>query len=177
MFSSLGFRVLMCKDQTQDQMDQTLKCFASLSDPSQLQEFSVKEWSDTKFINLQQDPKHGDAFICCILSHGKLGVVLGTDLKPLPIKQITRTFNATYHSALTNKPKVFFIQACQGSVKQHGVLHKDLEADDSPSSIPEDADVLVAISTVEDYVSMRHKIEGSWFIQSVCKQLQEGCNG
>ncbi|KAG7227337.1 hypothetical protein INR49_000342, partial [Caranx melampygus] len=175
VFSWLGFRVLMFKDQTQDQMDRTLKCFASLSDPSQLQEFNVKEWLGIEFIDLQQVPKHGDAFICCILSHGKQSVVLGTDMKPLPIKQITRTFKATDQSALTSKPKLFFVQACQGGGMQHGVLFKDLESDNSQSVIPEDADVLVAIATVEDHVSFRHKTEGSWFIQSVCQQLQEGC--
>ena len=71
VFSWLGFRVLMCKDQTKDQMDRALKCFASQSDVSQLQEFDVKEWSDNRFTDLQEAPKHGDAFICCILSHRK----------------------------------------------------------------------------------------------------------
>uniref|UniRef100_A0A3B4TLE9 Caspase-8 n=1 Tax=Seriola dumerili TaxID=41447 RepID=A0A3B4TLE9_SERDU len=149
VFSWLGFRVLMCTDQTQDQMDQVLKYLRA--------------------------PIHGDAFVCCILSHGKQGVVLGIDRKPLSIKQITRTFKATDKSALTGKPKLFLIQACQGKQIQHGVLLKDLEDDDSPSPfIPEEADVLVAIATVEDYAAIRHKIDGSWFIQSVCQQLKEG---
>ncbi|XP_040910305.1 caspase-8-like isoform X2 [Toxotes jaculatrix] len=176
VFSWLGFRVLMCKDQTQDQMDRALKCFASLSDHSQLQEFSVKEWFGTGFVDLQQAPKHGDAFICCILSHGKQRVVLGIDRKPLSIKQITKTFKATDQSALTGKPKVFLIQACQGTQSQRGVLAKDLEPDDDSSPfIPEEADVLVALATVEDHVSFRHKTDGSWFVQSVCQQLKEHC--
>ncbi|XP_076601083.1 caspase-8-like [Chaetodon auriga] len=176
VFTWLGFRVLMCKDQTKDQMDQTLNFFASLSDLSQLQELGVKEWSGSGFADLQEAPKHGDAFICCILSHGKKSVVLGTDRKPLSIKQITRTFKATNQSALTGKPKVFLIQACQGGERQRGVFLKDLQADDSHSLfIPEEADVLVAAATVEDHVSFRHRIDGSWFIQSVCQQLKEGC--
>ncbi|XP_070830542.1 caspase-8-like [Chaetodon trifascialis] len=176
VFSWLGFRVLMCKDQTKDQMDRTLKFFASLSDLSQLQEFGVKEWSGSGFADLCKAPKHGDAFICCILSHGEKSVVLGTDRKPLSIKQITRTFKATDQSALTGKPKVFLIQACQGDERQRGVFFKDLQADDSHSLfIPEEADVLVATATVEDHVSFRHRIDGSWFIQSVCQQLKEGC--
>ncbi len=166
----------MCKDQTADQMDRALKCFASLSDPSQLQEFSVKEWSGNKFTDLQEAPKHGDAFICCVLSHGEKGVVLGIDSKPLCIKQIIRTFKATDQSELTGKPKVFLIQSCQGGRIQPGVLLKDLQSDDSHSPyIPEEADFLVAIATVEDYVSIRHKIDGSWFVQSLCQQLEEGC--
>lgn len=168
----------MCKDQTKDQMDRALNLFASLSDLSQLQECGVKEWSGSGFTDLQQAPKHGDAFICCILSHGEKSAVLGTDKKPLSFKQITRTFKATDQSTLTGKPKVFLIQSCQGNRRQHGVLFSGLQADSDDSHsvfIPEEADVLVATATVEDHVSFRHKIDGSWFIQSVCQQLKEGC--
>uniref|UniRef100_A0A3Q3NNC0 Caspase-8-like n=1 Tax=Mastacembelus armatus TaxID=205130 RepID=A0A3Q3NNC0_9TELE len=144
---------------TQDQMDRALKCFP---------------------------PKHGDAFICCVLSHGAKGQVCGIDWKRLDIKQITRTFKATNTSALTDKPKVFLIQACQGSNVQRGVLPKDVEADDALTSIleedddaltsiPEMADVLLAISTVEDYKARRNRRNGSWFIQSVCRQLENSC--
>uniref|UniRef100_UPI0037E8513D caspase-3-like isoform X1 n=2 Tax=Semicossyphus pulcher TaxID=241346 RepID=UPI0037E8513D len=176
VFSWLGFRVLMCKDQTKDQMDRALMRFASLSELSQLQELDVKEWSNGGFIDLQGAPMNGDAFICCILSHGRKGEVLGIDRKPLSIKQITRTFKGTDQSALNGKPKVFLIQACQGGQTQGGVLLKDLQADDSQSLyIPEEADILVAIATVEDHVAFRHKIDGGWFIQSVCEQLKEGC--
>ncbi|XP_078120751.1 caspase-8-like [Sander vitreus] len=177
VFSWLGFRVLMCKDQTKDQMDRALKSFASQSNLAQLQEFNVTEWSGSRFTDVQEAPKHGDAFICCILSHGRKGEVLGIDLQPLSIKQITRTFKATNQSTLTGKPKVFLIQACQGAQKQRGVLEAGLQTDDSSHSpfIPEEADVLVAIATVEDHQSFRHITNGSWFIQSVCQQLKEGC--
>uniref|UniRef100_A0A8D3AMQ6 Caspase-8-like n=1 Tax=Scophthalmus maximus TaxID=52904 RepID=A0A8D3AMQ6_SCOMX len=173
VFSWLRFRVLMCKDQTQDQMERTLDCFASLSDHSQPQEFDVKEWLGAGFGDPQQAPRHGDAFICCILSHGARGVVFGTDWKPLAINQITRTFKTTDQSALVGKPKVFLIQACQGGTLQRGVFLKDLESDDA--FIPEAADILVAIATVKDHASVRHRIDGTWFVQSVCQQLKEGC--
>ncbi|KAM7378897.1 hypothetical protein PAMP_004489 [Pampus punctatissimus] len=176
VFSWLGFRVLMCKDQTKDQMDRALKCFASLGDFSQLQEFNVEEWSHSGFTDLQEAPKHGDAFICCVLSHGSRGVVLGIDKKPLSVKEITRAFKATDDSALTGKPKVFLIQACQGGGIQSGVLLPDLQADDSDSIfIPVEADVIVAFATVEDCKAMRDIIDGSWFIQTVCQQLKEWC--
>lgn len=166
----------MCEDLQRDQMDRALRCFASLSDFSQLQEIRVQEWSDSGFSDLQQPPEHGDAFVCCILSHGKQGVVLGTDFKPLCIKQITRTFKATDQSALTAKPKVFLIQACQGGKTHRGVVLEDVEADSHPPlSIPEEADVLLAVATVEDYQAHRHTKYGSWFIQSVCAQLKTGC--
>uniref|UniRef100_A0A667YM83 Caspase 20, apoptosis-related cysteine peptidase n=1 Tax=Myripristis murdjan TaxID=586833 RepID=A0A667YM83_9TELE len=141
VFSWLGFRVLMCKDQTKDQMDQL--------------------------------PQHGDAFVCCILSHGDTGTVTGTDGIPLPITDITSTFNGNNCALLVDKPKVFFIQACQGRQKHQGVLVTDL-ADDLVS-IPLEADFLVAIATVEKYPAMRHVVDGSWFIQALCRQLKEGC--
>lgn len=177
VFSWLGFRVLMCEDQKEKEMAHVLKCFSTLSDTSELQKLSLKEWSK-KFGDLKDPPpKHGDVFICCILSHGKKGVVCGTDGETLPIKDITRTFKASNNSPLTGKPKVFLIQACQGSATQCGVIEKDLATDEvsSASSIPEEADVLVAVATVEDYVSFRHTTTGSWFIQSLCQQLHDGC--
>ncbi|XP_033992187.1 caspase-7-like [Trematomus bernacchii] len=187
VFSWLGFRVLMCKDQTKDQMERTLKCFASQCDLSQLQEFKVQvqEWTGSRFTDLREAPQHGDAFICCLLSHGDKGVVSGTDWKSLPIKQITRTFMATPQSPLTAKPKVFLIQACQGRQIHPMVVSDDLQADDSDSTqqadgspskfIPQEADFLVHCSTVEDYFSIRNQEVGSWFIQSVCNQLIKGC--
>uniref|UniRef100_A0A669EDU3 Caspase-8 n=1 Tax=Oreochromis niloticus TaxID=8128 RepID=A0A669EDU3_ORENI len=164
VFSWLGFRVLMCKDLTKDQMDQALTCVASLADMSH-------------FVDPQQVLEHGDAFICSILSHGKKGVVLGADRNPLSIKEITRKFRGCDQSVLTSKPKVFLIQACQGGKIQCGVQLNDMETDDdtSPLTIPEEADVLVAMATVEDHAALRHIFDGSWFVQSLCEQLKERC--
>lgn len=175
VFSWLGFRALMCKDQTMEQMDQTLTRIASLADVAQLHEFNFKEWSGSSFTDPQQCIRHGDAFICCILSHGKKGVVLGTDRKPLSIKEIRRKFSGSDQSALTGKPKVLLIQACQGGLFQAGVILKDLEADDGDAFIPVEADVLVAMATVEDHVSFRHSTNGSWFVQSLCQELSNRC--
>ncbi|XP_043989171.1 caspase-8-like isoform X1 [Gambusia affinis] len=178
VFSWLGFKVLMCKDQTRDQMERTLEVVASLRDEEkqlQLLELGVQEWRVGCLSAPQQPVGHGDAFVCCILSHGSLGKVYGVDSQPLAIKEIKRHFVATKLPALTGKPKVFLIQACQHEKNvQQGVLLKDVEEDSAPS-IPEESDFLVAISTVEDYVSFRHPIDGSWFIQSVCKQLKLHC--
>ncbi|KAK1889614.1 Caspase-8 [Dissostichus eleginoides] len=148
VFSWLGFRVLMCKDQTKDQMVRALVCFASQCDLSQLQEFNVKEWTHSRFTDLLVAPQHGDAFICCVLSHGNKGVVLGIDGQPLPIKQITRTFMATRQSPLTAKPKVFLIQACQGGQIHPRVLLNDLEADDS-----ENEEIEVILRSVNNEVA------------------------
>ncbi|XP_005951305.1 caspase-3 [Haplochromis burtoni] len=173
VFSWLGFRVLMCEDLNKDQMDQALTFVPSLADMSQLQKFNFKEWDGSSFVDPQQVLEHGDAFICSILSHGKKGVVLGTDRKPLPIKKITRKFRGCDQSVLTGKPKVFLIQACQGSNIQRGAQLMETDDDTSPSTIPEEADVLVAMATVEDHAANRQTVDGSWFVQSLCEQLKE----
>ncbi|KAK5859675.1 hypothetical protein PBY51_021211 [Eleginops maclovinus] len=83
---------------------------------------------------------------------------------------------ASHQSTLTAKPKVFLIQACQGVAPHPGVLSKDLQADNPhPIFIPQESDVLVNIATVEDCEAFRNTKTGSWFIQSVCKHLKEGC--
>uniref|UniRef100_A0A3P9DL97 Caspase-8 n=1 Tax=Maylandia zebra TaxID=106582 RepID=A0A3P9DL97_9CICH len=162
VFRCLGFRVLMCEDLNKDQMDQALTFVASLADMSH-------------FVDPQQVLEHGDAFICSILSHGKKGVVLGTDRNPLPIKEITQKFRGCHQSVLTGKPKVFLIQACQGSNIQRGAQLMETDDDTSPLTIPEEADVLVAMATVEDHAALRHIVDGSWFVQSLCEQLKERC--
>ncbi|CAK6976592.1 caspase-8-like [Scomber scombrus] len=178
VFSWLGFRILMCEDQESEKMKATLQYFASPGDLSQLQEFSAKEWSGSEFIDPQKAPEHGDAFICCVLSHGELGEVSGIDDKHLSIKEITRTFRETEDSPLTGKPKVFLIQACQGSMTPPGVksAEQNLQCDSSkPETTADLVNVLVAIATVEDYKAGRDPYHGSWFIQSVCQKLKEGC--
>ncbi|KAK5896366.1 hypothetical protein CgunFtcFv8_009974 [Champsocephalus gunnari] len=184
VFSWLGFRVLMCTDQTKDQMERVLTCFASQRGLSQLQEFKVQEWTGSRFTDLLDVPLHGDAFICCLLSHGDKGVVSGVDGEHLRIKKITRTFMATPQSPLSAKPKVFLIQACQG-----GLVHPTVEsirplnsdstlqvAGSQSTSIPQEADFLVHSSTVQDCYANRDPMKGSVFIQSVCNQLEEGCH-
>ena len=41
------------------------------------------------------------------------------------------------------------------------------------STIPMEADFLLACATVKEYVSIRDPNAGSWFIQDLCKVLKE----
>jgi hypothetical protein len=82
------------------------------------------------------------------------------------------------------KPKLFFIQACRGSLNDPGIVLK------VPSrlvrrsaalmgmaveSLPVDptADFLIMNSTSEGFHSYRNMLEGSWFIQALCVELRE----
>ena len=53
-----------------------------------------------------------DAFACCFLTHGKLGVLYTSDAKPIRILDIVEYFDDLHCESLRGKPKMFFIQAC-----------------------------------------------------------------
>jgi hypothetical protein len=54
-------------------------------------------------------------FVCCIMTHGDMGMIYGSDAKSLEIKDITDRFKAEKCTSLAGKPKLFFIQACRGT--------------------------------------------------------------
>ncbi|KAL0966355.1 hypothetical protein UPYG_G00294270 [Umbra pygmaea] len=163
VFTRLGFKVEVGKD-----MDKTtmLRAVQELAGQSHLQ---------------------ADALVVCVLSHGEKGCVFGTDGGEVPIRSLTLPFTSARCPSLTGKPKLFFIQACQGKGYQKPVLLPasighvetpgDLEADAGAiESVPSDADFLIGMATVEDYKSFRNTAEGSIYIQELCKQLEWGAS-
>lgn len=125
------------------------------------------------------------AFVCCILSHGEKGTVLGTDGKPVEIREVTLPFAGC--KTLANKPKLFFIQACQGDEAQIGVWTADGHEEEKEEEyeedagimvfrkIPVEADFLIGMATVEHYRAYRHTKQGSIFIQELCQKMEELC--
>ncbi|XP_056122906.1 caspase-8-like [Rhinichthys klamathensis goyatoka] len=127
------------------------------------------------------------AFVCCVLSHGEKGTVLGVDGKPVEIRELTQPFAEC--RTLASKPKLFFIQACQGKVAQDGVWTADGQVNNTEEGtfeedaynpalrmVPIEADFLIGMATVEYYQSFRHTRKGSIYIQELCRQL-EICRG
>ncbi|RXN00252.1 Caspase-8 [Acipenser ruthenus] len=140
----------------------------------------------------QQDHSNRDCFICCILSHGLKGAIEGTDGSSVSIREITSYFTGSRCPSLKEKPKVFFIQACQGQKTQIAVkIHADgegpasqpetepePEADAGPvqaDTIPNDSDFLLGMATVEDYLSYRSVSKGSFYMQALCRNLELLC--
>ncbi|XP_040566810.1 caspase-1-like [Lepeophtheirus salmonis] len=84
-------------------------------------------------------------------------------------------------SSLAGKPKVIFVQACQGSKKDKGILIKYRksnihEVDGHGSGVPihkmsTHVDFLLVKSSYHGYFSFRSNTSGSWFIQTVCKEI------
>jgi caspase-8 len=64
-----------------------------------------------------EELKNHDAFIGVIMSHGESkDLIVGTDANFVRIEQILGFYNNFHCPMLVNKPKLFFIQACRGSM-------------------------------------------------------------
>ncbi|XP_050756330.1 caspase-8-like [Gymnogyps californianus] len=134
----------------------------------------VKEYS-------KKDHSNMDCFVCFIFSHGEKDKIKGVDHELINIKDLLSCFSGSNCPSLAGKPKLFFIQACQGSVGHPGVTVKEdfsghLEMDATPlTSIPDQADILVGMATVEDYESYRCTKTGSVYVQCLCDKMELLC--
>ena len=59
-------------------------------------------------------------FVCCIMTHGTMGTIYGSDGNFVNIKHITDSFKESSCPELAGKPKLFFIQACRGRQRLTG---------------------------------------------------------
>ncbi|XP_014810037.1 PREDICTED: caspase-8-like isoform X2 [Calidris pugnax] len=129
----------------------------------------------------KKDHSNMDCFVCFIFSHGEKAKIKGTDHELVNIKDLLSCFSASNCRSLADKPKLFFIQACQGSVGHPAVTVKDdfsghLETDAIPlTTIPDQADILVGMATMEDYECYRSPETGSIYIQCLCKKMELLC--
>ncbi|XP_074949894.1 caspase-8-like isoform X1 [Phalacrocorax aristotelis] len=131
------------------------------------------------------DHKDKDCFVCCVLSHGKKGIIYGVDGQEVPIQELTTSFTGQNCRSLAGKPKVFFVQACQGDACQKGVMIEtdageqdysvETDARFQLDCIPAEADFLLGMATLQDYVSYRSPREGTWYIQALCQHLESSC--
>ncbi|XP_041355471.1 caspase-3-like [Gigantopelta aegis] len=123
-----------------------------------------------------RDHSQYDSFVCCILAHGGRGTVTGVNDKPVHLEKITSNFRVCDCPSLAGKPKVFIIQACQGSREQRGVeLHQsDSISDDTPlMTLADGADFFMAYATEPGFKSYRNPRTGSFFINSLCKNINQ----
>jgi hypothetical protein len=170
LFEDLRFNVSVYENLTARQMIQVM------------QQYSVRE-----------DHTAMDCFVCCILTHGKAGHLYGVDGQLIPMNDITNNFKGIMCPSLAGKPKLFFLQACQGRDRQQGVAsskpvaptpiaaqmnYSDLETDDTGvynnmPDVPSEADFLLFYATVRGYVSYRSRSQGSWFVNSMVKNIRQ----
>jgi len=116
----------------------------------------------------QADHTNAAMIAVVVLSHGNEGIFYGYD-GAYPAHKVWQPFTADRCPTLAGKPKLFFIQACQGNRMDKGVevISGGRTSSDSFASYrtPLHADFLLAHSTVAGYYSWRNTASGSWFIQ------------
>ncbi|XP_052081128.1 caspase-8-like [Mytilus californianus] len=135
-----------------------------------------------------QDHSMYDCLVVSILTHGTLGHVYGADGRIVRISQLTSCVSGRRCQSLAGKPKLFFIQACQGTENQEGhaietdadILRPDerhnLNVDRPRELIPDEADFLLGYATVPGYVSYRSRSQGSWYINKLTVNLDKYAN-
>ncbi|XP_035535333.1 caspase-1-like [Morone saxatilis] len=147
---------------------------------------------DTTMIEFSKNPKlrDTDSVVVVIMSHGKLGTILGKDWKDdnpdeFSINNIYEHLGSEKCPALLNKPKIIIIQACRGeaggavlvSVKQ-AVLCDDVNQlelsageenieDDTLHCVHREKDFISLLSSTPDTVSYRHPDRGCFLIQYI----------
>lgn len=147
--------------------------------------FDVSMYKDFKYSEMiaevanvaRMDHTDYDCILITILSHGEHGYLYSKDTH-YKLENITQYFTADRCPTLAGKPKLFFIQACQGDKLDGGIVmrRETTETDSNAThsySIPVHADFLIAYSTIPGYYSWRNTTKGSWFMQSLCAELDE----
>lgn len=156
VFEWLGFEIEVQNDCTREQMLTVVKQLSS------------------------RDHSQMDCVVCCVLSHGLEGSIYGVDGLAVKLRELTEPFNGSRCPSLAEKPKLFFIQACQGTSEQTAVVIQTdgpeptmvcCDAVKVIESIPSDADFLLGMATVPSYTSYRERSHGTWFIQTLCHNL------
>ena len=145
-------------------------------------DFEVEVHDDLPFKEIErileiaslEDHSDADCILVTMLSHGDLGKLYAFD-KPYKPDRLWTPFSADKCRSLAGKPKMFFIQACQGDQMDHGVNVTETDAVPVTASykIPNHADFLIAYSTIPGFYSWRNTAAGSWFIQAFCHVIQK----
>ena len=107
-----------------------------------------------------------DSFVCCILSHGKEEGIVAVDGQCVKLEDITSPMKEC--KALNGKPKMFFIQACRGTMSDKGIVC-DGDGEDSVLKIPKEADFFFGYATPRGYKAKRNEVEGSYYIKALCE--------
>ncbi|KAJ8979554.1 hypothetical protein NQ317_017703 [Molorchus minor] len=127
------------------------------------------------------DVTNESSFIVCIMSHGDKGVVYGSNSCKVKVSKIQEIMCKTKNKNLEDKPKILILQSCQGKKclqldeNSEDELEEETHANttDGGKSIPPTVDMLIFWATIPGYAAIRNKKTGSWFIQALCKHMEE----
>ncbi|KAJ8675739.1 hypothetical protein QAD02_011525 [Eretmocerus hayati] len=151
-FRKLGFKVKIHQDYTLDKIHKEL----------------------TKLSRC--DYKKDDCICFFVMTHGNTNGTLYAKDKCYFINIFEKAFDAM--KTLKNKPKLLFVQSCRGERADPGIdsprfsytssSSDEIDRTTCMNSTPTKADILIAHSTSEGYVSFRQ-----WFIPALCENLDK----
>ncbi|XP_027868917.1 caspase-1-like isoform X1 [Xiphophorus couchianus] len=161
LLKSLGYEVVKHRNLTGKGIDDALKSFAKLD-----------------------KLKRTDSVFVVIMSHGKLGKILGIDYKEdnqddFAVDKIFKCLNSHGCQALINKPKVVILQACRGGRSGVTTWVHDGESTGPPAPPPEDQepnldqsvhvekDFVSLLASTPDNKAFRESKNGSILIQNI----------
>lgn len=145
-------------------------------------DLKLKEIHEVLLKVAKKDHTKNDCLVVLVMTHGEKNKLYARD-KTYAVETIWEAFTPEKCPTLVGKPKLFFIQACRGKKFDMGIQlgsramfldSVDSHSHDEPGyKIPTMADFLMMYSTFDDHFSWRNPVNGSWFIQSLCNELQE----
>ncbi|XP_075217418.1 caspase drICE-like isoform X2 [Lycorma delicatula] len=145
---SLGFEVRKYDDLTSSQIDHVLTLVS------------------------EEDHSDCDCILFALLSHGEQGMIYSKD-SGYKSENLWSRFTADLCPTLAGKPKLFFIQACQGD-KLDGGITVTTQVDSnsaSPFKIPVHADFLIAYSTIPAMAENEMECEVSGNVENVSSDI------
>ncbi|XP_039746058.1 caspase-3-like, partial [Pararge aegeria] len=153
-FSKYGFEVQVHKDFNKAEILEALRIFKE------------KDFTDYGCVAV------------AVLTHGTYDGMLRAKDQQFSESEIINHFKTHDKPTLITKPKLLIIQACRGSMpirgvfaKQIGKIHKDVDEDLGPYTLPIESDILVFHSSYMGNPSHRDEVHGSWFIQALCREI------
>ena len=160
----LKYKVVFLKNLTGDQMDMAMKLVSGAL------LFSAVPKHDREALRALSSGDNlvaagHDSFVCCLMSHGTLGKVYGTDRGLFDLTNIYKYLGSCKH--LTGKPKLIFIQACQGDdIAEHDgpELPAPVESDGPGTKT---ADFLLSYAAFHGQRSFRWTEKGSWYMNAL----------
>ena len=150
-------------------------------------------------VKLSGDHSNEDIFFCIIMSHGNrvngVDTITGSDGVDLTLDELIKPIKEC--PSLINKPKFFFVQACRGEsaflasnknigqmsdatqvieeYKKNNFVLNNVDQTRKLTSLSKEfnSDYLIFYSTTRGFVSMRDTINGTPFVQAICKVFKK----
>ena len=162
LFGILKYQVVVLKDLKRDQINMAFKLVSGHVKYAEIPAKHKKALEALSPADSLIAAGH-DSFVCCIMSHGDDGLVHGTDGKIFDLQNIYHYLGECEH--LKGKPKMIFIQACQGSaIAEHNHVEDD-------GCAKKTADFLLSFATFYCQKSLDGK--GSWYMSALCNTFKE----